>query len=118
MSIVAELLRVNLHDVFGNRDAAQRRAAAAQAFSPDVAFTDPEGAVVGTEALLAKAADLLGGAPAEFVFVEDGPAYVSATTGAQPWAFGPAGAPVVRGIDVITVENGVITALTTVLAEA
>ncbi|MFE5410542.1 nuclear transport factor 2 family protein [Microbacterium sp. NPDC056569] len=118
MSTVAELLRLNLHGVFGNRDAAERRDAAARAYSPEVVLTDPEGIVVGPEAVLANAGALLKEAPEEFVLVEDGPAYTSDTTGVLPWAFGPAGAPVVRGIDLITVENGVIVSLTVLLAEA
>ncbi|MBW9108250.1 nuclear transport factor 2 family protein [Microbacterium ureisolvens] len=117
MSTVAELLRLNLHGVFGNRDAAVRRDAAARAYSPGVTLTDPEGTVVGPEAVLASAAALLKDAPEESVLVEDGPAYASDTTGVLPWAFGPPGAPVVRGIDLITVENGMITSTTVLLAE-
>jgi len=118
MRTVSELLRLNLHGVFGNRDAAGRQDNATLAYSPDVVFTDPEGTVVGREALLAKAAALLKEAPETFELVEDGVPYVSETAGALPWAFGPSGAPVVRGIDVITVENGVITALSAILADA
>jgi hypothetical protein len=118
MSTVAELLHLNLHGVFGNRDAAQRREAAARAYSPGVVLTDPEGTVVGPEAVLSSAERLLKDAPEEFVLVEDGPAYVSETTGVLPWAFGPAGAPVVRGLDLITVDDGAITSLTVLLAEA
>jgi hypothetical protein len=33
------------------------------------------------------------------------------------WAFSPAGAPVVPGIDVITVQDGLITSVVTVFAE-
>jgi len=118
MSTVPELLRLNLHAVFGNRDAAGRRDAAARIYSPDVVFTDPEGTVVGPEAVLAKAAALLDDVPEAFVLVEDGHAYVSDAAGALPWAFGPEGAPVVHGVDVVAVENGVITSLTAILAEA
>ncbi|WP_345803137.1 nuclear transport factor 2 family protein [Microbacterium sp. AZCO] len=116
MSTVAELLHANLHDVFGNRDAASRRAAIERTYAPDVTFTDPEEAVTGWDDLEAKAAALLEKAPAEFAFVDDGRPYASESRGALGWAFGPAGAPVVRGIDVITVRDGVITAVETFFA--
>jgi hypothetical protein len=117
MTTVSELLTANLHDVFGNRDAASRRAAIERTYSPDVTFTDPESTFVGRDALEQKAAELLDQAPAAFQFVEVGRRYVSPTHGALAWGFGPVGAPVVRGIDVIEVRDGCIVALTTVLAE-
>lgn len=117
MATVSELLTANLHDVFGNRDRASRRAAIERTYAPDVTFTDPEATVVGQDALEQKAAELLDGAPGAFQFVEEGRRYVSATHGALAWGFGPVGAPVVRGVDVIEVRDDVIVALTTVLAE-
>ena len=51
MSTTAELLTANLHDVFGNRDSAARRAAIERTYAPDVVFTDPEGSVTGWDAL-------------------------------------------------------------------
>jgi hypothetical protein len=117
MPSVADLLDANLHAVFGTRDAAARHAAVERTYAPDVTFTDPEGTVTGRQALEAKAAALLAGVPDDFVFADDGRRYVSQDTGALAWAFGPAGAPVVRGIDVITVRDGVIASVTTVFAE-
>lgn len=117
MATVSELLTANLHDVFGNTDAASRRAAIERTYSPDVTFTDPEGAVVGWDALEQKAAGLLESVPAGFQFVEEGRRYVSETHGALAWGFGPVGSPVARGVDVIEVRDGVVVALTTVLAE-
>lgn len=113
MATVSELLAANLHEVFGNRDAAGRRAAVDRVYSDDVAFTDPEGTVRGRSAVETKAAGLLDGAPSDFVFAEDGPRYAAEDVGALAWAFGPAGAPVARGIDVITVADGVITSVRT-----
>jgi len=114
---VPQLLNASLHDVFGNRDAASRRAAIDAVFAEDVAFTDPEGTVHGRDALEEKAAGLLAGAPDSFAFVEDGRLYASEDTGALGWAFGPPGAPVLHGIDVITVRDGVVATLTTFFAE-
>lgn len=117
MPTVSELLTANLHDVFGNTDAASRRAAIERTYSADVTFTDPEGTVTGWDALEQKAAALLESVPAGFQFVEEGRRYVSETHGALAWGFGPVGSPAVRGIDVVEVRDGVVVALTTVLAE-
>jgi ketosteroid isomerase-like protein len=118
MTSVSELLVANLHEVFGNRDALARRAAIERIYSEDVAFTDPDGTVVGRAALEDKAAALLAGVPSDFVFSEDGERYAATDIGALAWAFGPAGAPVARGIDVITVADGKVTSLRTFFIDA
>ena len=64
-----------------------------------------------------KAAQLLDGAPPEFAFVADGPAYVGQATGALAWAFGPLGAPIARGIDIIAVRDGRIVELRTLIVD-
>ena len=112
----AELLAANLHGVFGERDRERRRAALATTYTEDVRFTDPEETVVGRDALEAKAAALLDGAPG-FVFAEAGPVHLAGDRAALAWSFGPAGAdPVARGIDVITVRDGLISEVLTLLA--
>jgi ketosteroid isomerase-like protein len=113
MTTVSELLSANLHGVFGNRDAEARRERIETIYTEDVVFTDPEGTVRGRASIEQKAAELLAGAPDDFVFAEDGERYVGADIGALAWAFGPAGAPVARGIDVLTVANGQITSVRT-----
>jgi hypothetical protein len=112
-----QLLDSNLVQVFGNRDAASRRDAIDVTYAEDVAFTDPEGTVTGRDALEAKAAALIDSAPADFDFAPDGLEYVGANSAALAWTFGPAGNPVARGIDVITIADGRISALTTMLHE-
>lgn len=116
MPTITELLSANLHEVFGNRDSASRRAAIERVYAEDVSFTDLEGEVRGWDALEAKAAGLLGGAPESFAFAEAGPAYLGADTGALAWTFGPESAPVARGIDLIEVRGGRIHSLRTLLA--
>ena len=117
MPTITELLTAQLHDVFGNRDAASRREAIERIYAEDVVFTDPEEQVRGWDALEAKAAGLLDGAPADFSFAEVGPVYAGEASGVLAWTFGPAGAPVARGVDVIEVRDGRITSLLTLLAE-
>jgi ketosteroid isomerase-like protein len=117
MSTAHELLDMNLLRVFGNRDAVSRREAIDAAYTEDVAFTDPEGTVTGRDALEAKAAALLDGAPADFVFERDGVEYSGAGSAALAWTFGPSGSPVARGIDIITVTDGRISSLRTLLHE-
>jgi hypothetical protein len=115
---VGELLNANLHGVFGNRDAVSRRRAIEATFAEEIVFSDPDETVVGWDALERKAAGLLDGAPAEFVFADQGPAYLAGDLGVQAWAFGPEGAPIVRGVDVIRVRDGRIVELQTALASA
>lgn len=102
--------------IFGERDPSIRLAAIRELYAEDVVFTDPEGSVVGHAAIDEKVAQLLQNSPAGFVFVEDGPLYLSGDGGALAWAFGPPGAPVVRGLDVMTVRDGRIASLVTLIA--
>ena len=56
-----ELLYINLHEVFAERDPDARRAAIERAYDEDVRFIDPEGEVVGREAVNNSAQKLLDG---------------------------------------------------------
>ena len=92
MPTIPELLQANLHRVFGERDAARRRAAIDDVYSEDVVFTDPEGSVTGRDALAAKAEALLAGAPDTFFVTLDPkwspdslPALAAASCGARPY---------------------------------
>jgi len=42
------------------------------------------------------------------VIEKDGPAYVGPDTAAQPWRFGPPGNPVIRGMDVLTLRESMV----------
>ena len=114
MPDAAELLQRN-RDVFAERDPEKRRAAIERTYAEDVRFIDPDGESVGREAINDRAQKILDDAPADFVLEEDGLAYVSPDTAIQAWRFGPPGSPVVRGIDVLTVRDGSVSVVRTLL---
>jgi len=114
MPDAGELLYMN-RAVFSERDPEKRRAAIERTYTEDVRFIDPEAEVVGREALNDRAQKILDDAPADFVLEADGPAYVSADTAAQAWRFGPPGSPAVRGIDILTVSDGLVSVLRTLV---
>ncbi|MCR6483311.1 nuclear transport factor 2 family protein [Amycolatopsis sp. OK19-0408] len=115
MATVAELMEANLLRVFNERDDERRAKAIAVTYAADVVFADPEGVATGRDALNAKAKGLLAQSPG-FVFAPAGPVLVNHDLGHLAWELGPEGAPpVVRGIDVALVEDGVIVKLYTML---
>ena len=109
-----ELLYMN-REVFSERDPEKRRAAIERTYVEDVRFIDPEGEVVGRQALNDRAQKILDDAPADFVLEEDGPGYVSPDTAAQGWRFGPPRSPVVRGIDILSVSDGRVSVVRTLI---
>jgi hypothetical protein len=111
-----ELLHSNLHEVFSERDPVRRRAAIERTYTEDVRFIDPEGGFVGRQALNDQAQKLLDGLVAGFVFEEDGPRYVGTDTAALAWRFGPPGSPVARGIDILTIRDGLVSVARTLIA--
>lgn len=111
-----ELLHSNLHEVFSERDAARRQAAIERTYTEDVRFIDPEGEFVGRQALADQAQKVLDGVAAGFVFEEDGPRYVGNGTAALAWRFGPPGRPVARGIDILTIRDGRVSVVRTLIA--
>jgi hypothetical protein len=85
-------------------------------YSEDVTFIDPEREAVGRQALNDRAQKLLDDAPADFVLEEAGPRYVSPDAAALAWRFGRRGSPVARGIDMLTVRDGRVSVVRTLLA--
>jgi len=102
-----ELLRIQ-HEVTSERNPEKRRAAIERAYVEDVRFLDSAADVVGRQAFSDRLQNILDGAPADFVLEEDGPAYVGPDAAAQPWRFGPPGNPVIRGLDVLTLRDGMV----------
>ena len=112
-----ELLHSNLHEVFSERDPQRRWAAIERTYTEDVRFVDPDGEFVGWQALNDQAQKLLDGPLAGFVFEEDGPRYVGTDTAALAWRVGPPGGePVVRGIDIVTIRDGRLSVVRTLIA--
>ncbi|HEY4427824.1 MAG TPA: nuclear transport factor 2 family protein [Solirubrobacteraceae bacterium] len=105
-----DLLRIN-HEVTSERDPEKRRAAIERAYVDDLTFIDSEGELFGRQAFSDRIQKILDDAPTEFVLELDGPAYVGPDTAAQPWRFGPAGNPALRGIDVLTLRDGKVSAV-------
>jgi len=111
-----ELLHSNLHDVFSERDPERRWAAIERTYTEDVTFIDPEGAFVGRQALNNQAQKLLDGVMADFVLEEDGPPFVGTDIAVLAWRFGPPGHPVARGVDILTIRDGHVSAVRTLIA--
>jgi hypothetical protein len=108
-----ELVHNNLHEVFSQRDPERRWAAIERTSTGDLTFIDPEGALVGRQALSDQAQKLLDGVLAGFVLEEDGPRYIGTDIAALACRFGPPGHPVARGIDILTIRNGRVSAVRT-----
>jgi hypothetical protein len=112
-----ELLHSNLHEVFSERDPQRRWAAIERTYTEDVTFIDPDGEFVGWQALSDQAQKLLDGPLAGFIFEEDGPRYVGTDTAALAWRVGPPGKPpVVHGIDIVTIRDGRLSVVRTLMA--
>jgi hypothetical protein len=115
---IPELMRANLLDVFGERDPERRRAAIERTYHPDVVFSDPDALVTGHDALHAKAQKILNDAPADFAFSPAGKVYVNHDMGYLAWHLGPEGAdPIVRGVDIALVRDGLIASVYTLLLD-
>ncbi len=111
-----ELLHSNLHEVFSERDPGRRWAAIERTYTEDVRFVEPEGEFVGWQALSDQAQKLLDGPLAGFMHEEDGAPYVGADTAALAWRVGPPGKPIIRGIDIVTIRDGRLSHVHTLIA--
>jgi hypothetical protein len=113
-----DLLHSNLYEVFSERDPDRRWAAIGRTYTEDVTFTDPDGEFVGWQELNDKAQELLDRASPGDVFEEDGLTYVDTYGASLAWRFGPPGKPVARGLDVLTIRDGRVSAVRTLIAPA
>ena len=77
---------------------------------------NPGGEVTGRQALSDQAQKFLDSAPADFALEEDGPGYMGTDSYARAWRFGPPGSPAAHGIDILTIRDGRVSVLHTLLA--
>ncbi|HEX4187727.1 MAG TPA: nuclear transport factor 2 family protein [Solirubrobacteraceae bacterium] len=115
MPDATELLRMN-REAFAERDPDKRWTAVERTYTEDVRFIDPDDEVVGREALNERAQRILDDAPTDFVLEEDGPAYVGRDTAVQAWRFGALGSPAVRGVDILTIRDGLVSVVHTLIS--
>ena len=116
MPEATELLHSNLHEVFAERDPDRRWEAIGRTYTEDAVFTDPDGDFAGWQALSDRAQQLLDASSPGDVFEEDGPAYLGTDEAALAWRFGPPGKPVARGVDILTIRDGRVSAVRTLIA--
>jgi|SRR5579862_957871 len=108
---IHELLHRNLQEVFGEGDAARRRAAIEDLYTEDCVLDVPPGVFVGREALDRFAGDLRATHP-QFVYTPRGEAQALHNAGRLAWGSGPRGEPAdYTGLDVVIVRDGKIAAL-------
>jgi SnoaL-like domain len=108
---IIELLHRNLQEVFGEGDAARRRAAIDQFYTDDCVLYVPPGVFVGRDALDKFAGDLRATHP-HFAYTPQGEAQALHNAGILAWGSGPRGeSPDYTGLDVIIVRDERIAAL-------
>ena len=106
-----ELLSRNLQEVFGEGDAARRRAAVDDLYTDDCVVHSPDGTYVGHDAVDRFAGDLRATHP-HYVYTETGEPQVLDDAGILAWSSGPRGEePEYTGLDVLQVRDGKIAVL-------
>ena len=107
---IPELLNRNLQ-VFGEADAARRRAAIEELYADDCVVYAPPGVISGRAALDTFAGDLRATHP-HFAYTPHGEPQALHNAGRLAWGSGPRGeAPAYTGLDVIIVRDDKIAAL-------
>lgn len=102
---VENLIRENMHGVFGERDPAKRQIKITALWAEDGVFIVPEGRYEGHPGIERAAAGFIEMFPA-FTFTELGEVQSYNGIGRLAWGFGPAGAePAVTGVDVLVMKG-------------
>ena len=114
--IIETLIKRNLHEVFGERDATKRRGAIARLWTEDGVFIDHSGTARGHDELDRVIAVLHARMPG-YVFNELGPVDLLTESGRLAWSYGRPGQEPVKGVDVVMVRDGRISLLLTFLDE-
>jgi SnoaL-like domain len=108
---ILELLYRNLQEVFGEGDAARRRAAIEEFYTDDCVLHVPDGVLVGHDALDKFAGELRATHP-HFAYTPHGQAQALHNGGILAWGSGPKGEPPeYTGLDVVVVRESKIAEL-------
>ena len=111
---VETLIKRNLHEVFGERDAKKRRQAIAELWTEDCVFIDHSGKRNGRDELDRTVAVLHQRLPG-YVFSELGPVDLLYESGRLAWIYGRPGQEPIKGVDVALVRDGQISLMLTFL---
>jgi hypothetical protein len=113
---IETLIKRNLHEVFGERDAEKRREAIAELWAEDCVFIDHSGKTSGRDELDRAVAILHQRLPG-YVFSELRPVDVLHESGRLAWSYGRPGQEPIKGLDVALVQDGRISLMLTFLDE-
>jgi hypothetical protein len=111
---IETLLKRNLHEVFGERDAKKRREAIAQLWTEDCVFIDHTGRSQGRDELDRAVAVVQARLPG-YVFSELGPVDLLHESGRLAWSYRRPGEQPIKGVDVALVRDGRIYLMLTFL---
>ena len=113
---IETLIKRNLHEVFGERDAKTRREAIVHLWTEDCVFIDHSGKASGHDELDRAIAVLHERMPG-YVFNELGPVDLLCESGRLAWSYGRPGQEPIKGVDVVLVRDGRISLMLTFLDE-
>lgn len=113
---IETLIKRNLHEVFGQRDAAKRRKAIDELWTEDCVFIDHNGQSNGRHELDRAVATLHERLPG-FVFSELRPVDLLHQSGRLTWSFGRPGHEPIKGLDVVVARDDRISLMLTFLDE-
>jgi len=111
----ADLMRVNLLEVFNEADPVRRAAVIAENYAEDVVWHEPDRVIRGRKDFERRADELRAENPS-WVFRPSGPASELDDIGHLGFEYGPADqAPIASGMDIARTRDGVIVELYTVV---
>jgi hypothetical protein len=113
---IETLIKRNLHEVFGERDAKKRREAIAQLWTEGCVFIDHTGKTSGRDELDRAVAILHERLPG-YVFNELRPVDLLHQSGRLAWSYGRPGQEPIKGVDVVLVRDSRISLMLTFLDE-
>ena len=113
---IETLIKRNLHEVFGERDAKKRREAIARLWTEDCVFIDHSGKSHGRDEVDRAVAVLHQRLPG-YVFSELRPVDLLHESGRLAWSYGRPGQEPIKGVDVVLVRDGRISLMLTFLDE-